>query len=114
QAERWPMMTRARIVIAAGALALVGIAAWLATRPKTASPRIAEDAAVAAPLLPDVALAVASASAAPADDPPWLPSGKACRHAIPHGATFDRISDASLAALLVEGFDPKTQRFPMR
>jgi hypothetical protein len=55
------------------------------------------------------------ASADDADDAltDWKPAGMTCRRPVPRDTTFRTLSDAQIAATLIQGFDPRKRRFPL-
>jgi hypothetical protein len=92
-----------------GIVALGAIGAWLAATRPSQPDAVAE--AIAREDPPTV-----SASAGEAPSPPaeslWVPSGRACHHPTSVTSIGD-LSNAFLAALVVDGYDARTKRFPL-
>jgi hypothetical protein len=87
-------------------LALGAVGIWLVMRPPPQTkPPTASDATFS--------LSIATEAAAEASERPWVPAGKACRRAVTRGTRFEQVSDSILAALVIDGYDPATERFPL-
>lgn len=110
-------MKRTRAALAVLLALVAALASWVLLRhpedPVTA-PTTREASPAQAPLDGSAPLPMATATdAADAEEPDWNPPGKTCRFPVPRGSTFAELSDAFLAAAMIQGYEPGTRRFPV-